>query len=501
MPIFELDELADAVTAVGDQLVVGAYPNAQFFAGDVAQDWEWGTNPAHVLTIGRDVGQDRISDLVAAGDLAAAATVPNYGELGGALVLLDPDGTHSEVHRDVVPGHSVTALAYRDGLVYGGTSIHGGIDSTPSDTAARLFVWDVAAGEVVTSIVVDENADVIHSLTFDDAGRLWGLTDNGTLFAYDVTSHEVIRTQATGLPNSNVWGRLSEMYPGTDGQVYGNAGGRLFTFDPDTADFRTFGPTGVRYSRMVEDGTLYFADETNLYSVAPAEPAPVECADTVTGDHRGPLRVTEGITCLTDAEVRGPVTVGAGAGLVVVRDRVDPLRQGLGAADHDDREPLRGRGEHRFVHSRADDHQALHVVPDQRVDVDGQPLRVASAVGQEHAESDVLGGLLDPEGDLGVVGVPQVGDDHADLAGPPLHQGARERVRTVAEFGGRGEDPAARGLADALAAAQRQGDQRFGDPGLGGHVDDRGPARSFAVHGTIIASVRGGPAAGGPWKR
>lgn len=315
---------ADAVTAVGDQLVVGAYPNAQFFAGDVAQDWEWGTNPAHVLTIGRDVGQDRISDLVAAGDLAAAATVPNYGELGGALVLLDPDGTHSEVHRDVVPGHSVTALAYRDGLVYGGTSIHGGIDSTPSDTAARLFVWDVAAGELVTSTVVDENAEVVHSLTFDDAGRLWGLTDNGTLFAYDTSSHEVTRTQATGLSSSNVWGRLSEMYPGTDGQIYGNAGGRLFVLDPETADFRTFGPTGVRYSRMVEDGTIYFTDETNVFSVATAEgePEPVECDDTVTGPHRGPLSVTDGVTCLTDAEVRGPVSVGEGAALVVVGSNI-----------------------------------------------------------------------------------------------------------------------------------------------------------------------------------
>ena len=323
---------ADAVAAVGDRLVVGAYPNAQFYVGDLDQHWDWGTNPGHVLTIGRDVGQDRISDLVAAGDLAAAATVPNYGELGGALVLFDPDGTEADVHRDVVPGHSVTALAYRDGLLYGGTSVHGGLDSTPSDTAARLFVWDVADAELVTSTVVDPAAEVVHSLTFDHAGRLWGMTDNGTVFEYDVAAHEVARTAATGLTNANVWGRQSEMYPGPDGLVYGNAGGRLFTLDPQTAELRTFGPTGVRYSAMVADGTLYFADETNVYSLPAAGAPPAECTATVTGTHHGPLRLSEGVTCLTDAQVHGPVSVGAGAGVVVVGSRIEGPVTAAGAS-------------------------------------------------------------------------------------------------------------------------------------------------------------------------
>lgn len=43
----------------------------------------------------------------------------------------------------------------------------------------------------------------------------------------------------------------------------------------------------------------------------------VDCTRTVTGAHAGPLRVTDGVTCLADgAEVDGPVTVNGGAGLI-----------------------------------------------------------------------------------------------------------------------------------------------------------------------------------------
>ncbi|HEU4542677.1 MAG TPA: hypothetical protein VFR23_16230, partial [Jiangellaceae bacterium] len=43
----------------------------------------------------------------------------------------------------------------------------------------------------------------------------------------------------------------------------------------------------------------------------------VDCDQTITGTHPGPLRITSGVTCLEDgATVSGPVTVESGAGLV-----------------------------------------------------------------------------------------------------------------------------------------------------------------------------------------
>ncbi len=312
----------DAIATVGDHLVVGTYSGAGFHAGDVSADWDWGTNPEQLFSIGREAGQDRVSDLVDADGLAVGATIPNYGELGGALVIFDPAGGEPQVHRNVVPDHSVVSLAYQDGLIYAGTSIHGGIDSTPASGPAELFVWDVQAQELVDSVVPDESADIIHTLTFDDQGRLWGMTDAGTMFEFDPDERRVVNSVATGLRNSNIWGRVSEMAQSpVDGLIYGNAASRLFTFDPDTHDFTLLEPTGVRYSAVHEDGTFYFTDRTNLFSLVPAGTGRV-CDETITGRHNGGLEFESGSVCIQDADLRGGVEIGTGAAVVITDSSV-----------------------------------------------------------------------------------------------------------------------------------------------------------------------------------
>ncbi|HLS15413.1 MAG TPA: hypothetical protein VK095_12960, partial [Beutenbergiaceae bacterium] len=260
----EVEELdgpgqADALATLDDTLAVAGYPGAEYYAGDPSAEWQWGDNPEHLFTIGRSAGQDRTSDMIAAGDLIAAGTVPNYGENGGALVLFDPHSDQEpQVHRDVVPGQSVSALAYRDGLVYGGTSIHGGIDSTPAEGPAELFVWDVEAGDLVTSAPVDDDAQIIHSVAFDDQGRLWVMSDSGTMLEYDVEQHEVVGSTSTELTGANDWGRTSElaMHP-ENGLMYGNAANSLYALDPETAEVEPFGPEDIRYSAITADGTVY----------------------------------------------------------------------------------------------------------------------------------------------------------------------------------------------------------------------------------------------------
>lgn len=307
---------ADALATVGDSLVVGAYPGASYYTGDAFSEWDWGTNPAHLFTVGRTAGQDRTSALIAAGDLAAAGTVPNYGELGGALVLFDPDGGEQQIHEDVVPDHSVTALAHRDGLVYGGTGVHGGLDSDPADGPAELFVWDVEAQELLTSTPVD-GAEYLHSLAFDADGQLWAMADTGALLEYDPHEHEFVRSVATGLSGSNIWGRISEMnlHPGNT-MMYGNAGGRLYTFDPADGEFRTFGPTGIRYSAITEDGTLYFTDQTNVYSMVIDGAEPI-CDEAISGTRDGGLVVDSGTVCLEDATINGGMQVTAEAAVIM----------------------------------------------------------------------------------------------------------------------------------------------------------------------------------------
>jgi hypothetical protein len=54
------------------------------------------------------------------------------------------------------------------------------------------------------------------------------------------------------------------------------------------------------------------------------------CTTTLTGQHAG-VTVTRGVTCLTDARVAGPVTVRAGASLVVRRSTINGTLAATGA--------------------------------------------------------------------------------------------------------------------------------------------------------------------------
>jgi hypothetical protein len=263
---------AETMIAHHGKIVIGAYPDAAFYSGDVRQDWNWGTNPRHLFTLGRGepYEQDRPLSMVSAGRQVAAGTIPNYGELGGSLVFFDADTGEFEAHRNVVPDQSITALAYRDGQVFGGTSINGGLSSTPTQTQAELFIWDVQADRKVFSSVVVPGATIIHALTFDGQGRLWGMADNGVLFEFDVKTRQVVRSMQTGIASSNVWGRLSELYyRDTDGYVYGSAGAKLFRVDPRTFKFEVLVTSGVRQSGVDSSGNLYFADDTNIFRYRP----------------------------------------------------------------------------------------------------------------------------------------------------------------------------------------------------------------------------------------
>lgn len=315
-------EQADAITAHGPDTFIGTYPNAGVHRADAEADWDWGTNPEQLLELGREAtGQDRPRHMISAGEHVAIATIPNYGELGGGLTLLDPETGDYEFTRDIVEDQSVTGMAYADGVVYAGTSIHGGLDSTPAAETAEVFAWDVDGG--LLESVPFPGSEIVHSLAVDGEGRLWAMADTGALLELDPETLEEIRTIDTGIAHSNAWGSNASLalHPGS-GLLYGNAGDSLFSVDPETGDVSILVDSGVKLSTVVGDD-VFFADDTNVYRYGLG----ATCDEEISGTHRGPLTIDEGTTCITDAEIRGPVSVSDGASLEVTdSDIKGPLR-------------------------------------------------------------------------------------------------------------------------------------------------------------------------------
>ncbi|KAB8192321.1 hypothetical protein FH608_026995 [Nonomuraea phyllanthi] len=239
------------------KLYLGVYPGARIYEFD-------GTAPRLLLDLG-DQEQDRPFAMISAGELLAFGTVPKAGTHGGALGLLDPATGRAVIKRDIIPGHSIIGLAYRDGVVYGATSAFGGT-STPRGEAVA-FAYDIATDSLKWQTNPVPGDLALGSIAFDDAGRLWGLTPD-SLFELDPATGRTVRAvQHQTYP----WSSATQVWLDTNlvfhkGFLWGKVQGKVYRIDPGTMTFAriarpisnlVLGPDGHLYLSRFENFSTY----------------------------------------------------------------------------------------------------------------------------------------------------------------------------------------------------------------------------------------------------
>jgi hypothetical protein len=133
----------------------------------------------------------------------AVGTVPDGNRLGGALVIYDPATGASQKYRNVVQDESVFGLTARGGIVYGGTSIAGGLATTPpTRTEGTVFAWDVKRAKKLWETVPVAGAITVSSVTFGPDGLLWGVAGK-TVFAMDARRGTVVKSYVLGTTTSS----------------------------------------------------------------------------------------------------------------------------------------------------------------------------------------------------------------------------------------------------------------------------------------------------------
>jgi predicted alpha-1,2-mannosidase len=126
--------------------------------------------------------------------------------------------------------------------------------------------------------------------------------------APEKAAYYTLTSAASGAPAA--W-KLEGSLDGTIWTVVDERRDERFAWARQTRPFKIAQPGRYAHYRLTAPGTL-----AELELLAAPDPA---CSRTVTGTHRGPLTVADGVTCLArDAEVTGPVTVRAGASLVAL---------------------------------------------------------------------------------------------------------------------------------------------------------------------------------------
>lgn len=223
---------AEAITSVGDNLVIGTYPGAGVRIYNVTEPWKDGENPKTLFSL-RDYKQDRPFGFAAFDGKLAVGTVPVSSRLGGVLALYDMNTHERQVFENVVKDQSIVTLAYRDGFIYGGTSIWGGLGIEPAAESAELFIWDVAKAKVVWSGAILPGVHAINALTFDNKGNLWGMA-GGTIFEFNPQTRKLVKSREL-YPHTwarAYWQSATLEFDTAQNVFYGSNGRRLFRFNP-----------------------------------------------------------------------------------------------------------------------------------------------------------------------------------------------------------------------------------------------------------------------------
>ncbi|MBA2894652.1 PQQ-binding-like beta-propeller repeat protein [Nonomuraea soli] len=262
---------SEDMTTHDGKLYVGAYPEARVYGYDPALPWNSteyspspepgpAANPARLFDFAAD-HQIRPRAMVSAGRYLAVGTMPDLGHLGGVLALYDGENVTSQRH--VIPDQSIVSLAYRDGVVYGGTSIYSGQSATPpTQTEARLFAWSVAQNRLLWEMVPAPGKPAIPALTFDDRGRLWGIA-GGEVFGVDPGSRKVV-SRVTLSASKSASGQLA--FNRQDRKLYGaHAGQSLFSLDPRTRRHAVLKEGPVHHLAVHRSGDVYFAEGSRLF--------------------------------------------------------------------------------------------------------------------------------------------------------------------------------------------------------------------------------------------
>ncbi|WP_052759565.1 dockerin type I domain-containing protein [Paenibacillus sp. DMB20] len=284
---------AESMGAYGGKLYIGIYPGAQIHELSPDLPFKLNENPLYKFSVGEE--QDRPYVFAAGDDKVFFGTVPLYGKLGGSLVTYEPASVTSvtySVYRNVVQDQSIVGLAYKDGKLYGSTSIHGGLGTQPTASEAKMFVWDTERGSKLAEFTpalstAIKNPLMISGLTFGPDGLLWAAAD-GIIFAVDPDTLEVVKEAAIypGVKDYGMWNPIHLRW-GQDGLLYTDLYGRITVLDVGTMKAVYTGPeTG--YMALGDDGHIYYAEGTRLKMIPvndsePGNPGTAPSAD-VNGD-------------------------------------------------------------------------------------------------------------------------------------------------------------------------------------------------------------------------
>lgn len=256
--------------AWGDKLVTAAYSfPSPIMVYKPGQAWQPGikpeSNPRQIHYKGENGGWRPMAMISGPQKKIYIGAVSGYGLLGGGLSVLDPVTGQLNEYLHVVRDQSVTSLAVTaEGMIVGGTTIRGGGGSHPTQTAAKVFLWDPVQRKTVFEGVPVSGAGSIEAVCMGKRGLAYGFTDKKVMFVFDSLTRKVTAVKPSGIGHViyNAIGR------GVDGRLYGLHDKGIFTIDEKEHIVKEIVkyPPGITGGFAIRGKRIYFTSGPQIVS-------------------------------------------------------------------------------------------------------------------------------------------------------------------------------------------------------------------------------------------
>ena len=196
-------------------------------------------------------------------------SVAGYGKLVGPLTVWNPDTDAIENYPQLVTDQSVVSLAAWQDLIVGGTTTGGGGGSHPTQTEAKIFLWDPAKRQKLWEAVPQGGAGSVTDLTTAPNGLVYGIAGR-VMFVFDPQAREIRERRA--LPFSGAIYNSVDLGP--DGRLWGLASTGIFTIDPATNDIALVArsPEPITAGFAIDDQAIYYVSGTSVWRYVMAPP-------------------------------------------------------------------------------------------------------------------------------------------------------------------------------------------------------------------------------------
>ncbi len=243
----------------GQNLLVGTYPGANIHLIRTGS----GSPPEPESSWKLEHGQDRPVAFTDLGEgRVAIASVPVYGQSGGALTFLRVDGNIENVLTDIAPGRSPLTLAHDNGRLYVGTGGTGGLGAARDPGDGTVVKVDSQSGQIESTTTPLPGDATISALMFDRDGALWGWSVD-TIFEMDPETLRVERKKRYSKARDNKAYVRGRNLVDVGSQLAGCARGKVFLIDKSDLTRKNI----ARGNNLVLGGNreLYYSRGSKVY--------------------------------------------------------------------------------------------------------------------------------------------------------------------------------------------------------------------------------------------